>query len=105
MEAVQPDILEQEIIDVEKRNQMPPMYRVMLFNDDFTTKDFVVELLVTVFHKGVAEAVALMYRIHNQGRGVAGVYPREVAETKISIARELARENGFPLQLSMEPET
>ena len=80
------------------------MYRVMLFNDDFTTKAFVVELLVGVFHKGVAEAMALMYSIHSQGRGVAGVYSREVAETKISVSRELAREHGFPLQLSMEPE-
>lgn len=100
----QSDTVEQTRETVEEKTQEPPMYRVMLYNDDFTTKAFVVELLVKIFHKGVAEATTLMYRIHSEGRGVAGIYPREVAETKISVSRELARENGFPLQLSMEPD-
>ena len=100
----QTDIAEQTREAVKERTQEPPMYRVMMYNDDFTTKAFVVELLVSVFHKGVAEATALMYQIHNKGRGVAGIYPREVAETKVSVSRDLARENGFPLQLSLEPD-
>ena len=100
----QNDIVEQTQELVEERTKEPPMYRVLLYNDDFTTKAFVVELLVGVFHKSLAEATALMYQIHSKGRGVAGVYPREVAETKISVSRELARENGFPLQLSIEPD-
>lgn len=104
MSEQQTDIAELTREAVKENTEEPPMYRVLLYNDDFTTKGFVVELLVTVFHKGVAEATALMYRIHNKGRGVAGIYPREVAETKVTVSRELARENGFPLQLAMEPD-
>lgn len=104
MSEQQTDIAEETRQAVKEHTKEPPMYRVLLYNDDFTTKAFVVELLVTVFHKGVAEATALMYRIHNKGRGVAGIYPLEVAETKASVSRELARENGFPLQLSLEPD-
>jgi ATP-dependent Clp protease adaptor protein ClpS len=104
MTEQQPDIIEQTRETVEERTKEPSMYRVTMYNDDFTTKAFVVELLVTLFHKGVAEATALMYQIQNKGRGVAGIYPRDIAETKVSVAREMARGSGFPLQLSMEPD-
>lgn len=86
------------------RVEEPPMYRVMLHNDDFTPKAFVVEILVTLFHKGVAEATELMWRVHHGKRGVAGVYPREIAETKVQTVRILARENGFPLKTTYEPD-
>ena len=105
MSKVRPDIEKLPATEVEERTEEPPQYRVVLYNDDFTTKVFVVEILVTVFHKGAAEATELMYRVHRQGRGVAGVYTREVAETKIAVATELSREAGFPLKLSMEPDS
>jgi ATP-dependent Clp protease adaptor protein ClpS len=90
---------------VKERTAEPPMYRVILYNDDFTPRVFVVEILVTLFHKGVAEATELMWRVHHGNRGVAGVYPREIAETKVATALGLARENGFPLKMSLEPDT
>lgn len=90
--------------DVADRTTEPPMYRVVLYNDDYTPKAFVVELLIGLFHKGAAEATELMWRVHAGKRGVAGVYPREVAETKVTAATALARENGFPLKLALEPD-
>ncbi|MBW1987959.1 MAG: ATP-dependent Clp protease adaptor ClpS [Deltaproteobacteria bacterium] len=80
------------------------MYRVLLHNDDYTTMDFVVEVLRTVFHKPSAEASRIMWNVHLNGVGVAGVYTAEVAETKIHTVHRLAREHGFPLRCSMEPE-
>ena len=89
---------------VGTRVEPPAMYRVLLHNDDFTTKAFVVQVLVAVFHKGLAEATELMWQVHRKGVGVAGVFPREVAETKIATVVALAREAEFPLRVSMEPE-
>ena len=80
----------------------PPSYRVMLLNDDFTTMDFVVSILENVFHKPHREAVRVMLSVHRHGRGLAGVYTREVAETKCGAVRRLARAAGFPLQCAME---
>ncbi len=88
----------------QTRVQQPPMYRVLLHNDDFTTKEFVVQVLVAVFHKGLAEATALMWQVHRQGMGVAGIFTREVAETKVATVTALAREAEFPLRVTMEPE-
>lgn len=98
------DILEIEKTDLDEKTKEPPMYKVVLFNDDYTPKVFVVELLVFLFHKSPAEATDLMWRVHQEGSGVAGVYPREVAETKVESGIALARENGFPLKFSMEPD-
>jgi ATP-dependent Clp protease adaptor protein ClpS len=89
----------------DTRVDEPPMYRVVLYNDDFTPKDFVVEILVALFHKGVAEATELMWRVHHGKRGVAGIYPREIAETKVVTVTALARKNGFPLKITLEPES
>ncbi len=88
----------------DTRVEEPPMYRVLLYNDDFTPKAFVVEILVSLFHKSPAEATELMWRVHQGKRGVAGVYPREIAETKVITARALARENEFPLKITFEPD-
>jgi ATP-dependent Clp protease adaptor protein ClpS len=82
----------------------PPLFKVILLNDDYTTMDFVVEVLETVFHKSPAEAFRIMMHVHTQGKGLCGVYPFEVAETKVETVHDLAREHGFPLRASMEPE-
>ncbi len=82
----------------------PALYKVILLNDDYTTMAFVVEILETVFHKSPAEAYRITMQVHTQGRGIAGMYPFEVAETKVETVRELAREAGFPLQATLEGE-
>jgi len=80
------------------------MYRVLLLNDDYTTMDFVVEVLKYVFHKSEADANRIMFNVHQKGAGVCGLYPLEIAETKIDIVDSLARERGFPLKCTMERE-
>ncbi len=82
----------------------PDLYKVLLLNDDYTTMDFVVEILEEVFHKQPAEAFRIMMQVHTQGKGLCGLYPFEVAETKVSSVVDRARESGFPLRAAMEPE-
>lgn len=92
-----------EVITVEK-NALPPQYKVLVHNDDFTTKIFVIELLVAVFHKPLDAAATLMWQIHHHGHAVAGVYPFEIAETKAKHAMAIAQANEFPLKLTLELE-
>ena len=80
----------------------PPMYRVLLHNDDYTTMEFVVHILMVIFHKTVEEATAIMLNVHRKGVGLCGVYPLEIAETKVETVHSAARENGFPLKCTME---
>ncbi len=80
----------------------PPLYKVLLHNDDYTTMEFVVELLVTVFHKSFEEATRIMLNVHRSGIGVCGTYTYEVAETKVETVHELASQRGFPLKCTME---
>lgn len=80
------------------------MYKVLLHNDDYTTMDFVVEILVAVFQKSPEEATRIMLNVHELGIGICGVYTCEVAETKVETVHTLAQENGFPLKCSMEKE-
>src|SRR3954451_21804689 len=87
-----------------QETKKPELFRVLLLNDDYTTIDFVVEILETVFNKPPAEAYRIMMAVHTQGQGLCGVYPFEVAETKVGTVVELAREQGFPLRATMEPE-
>jgi len=87
-----------------QETKKPELYKVLLLNDDYTTMDFVVEILESVFHKQPAEAFRIMMAVHTQGKGLCGVYPHEVAETKVTTVIELARNNGFPLLAAMEPE-
>jgi ATP-dependent Clp protease adaptor protein ClpS len=82
----------------------PPDYKVLLHNDDYTTKAFVVELHMGVFNKSLEEATHLMWYIHKNNIGVCGIYSLEVADTKIDQGVTLARENGFPLKLTLEKE-
>jgi ATP-dependent Clp protease adaptor protein ClpS len=80
----------------------PPMFRVLLHNDNYTTMEFVVQVLDSVFNKPPAEATQIMLNVHTRGVGVCGVYPAEVAETKVMLVHHAARENKFPLKCSME---
>jgi ATP-dependent Clp protease adaptor protein ClpS len=88
----------------DRKLKKPPLYRVLLHNDDYTTRDFVVEILKAVFHKPEPEAVQIMLHVHHNGLGVAGVYTYEVAEMKVRTVEALARQRQFPLMLSIEPE-
>ena len=88
----------------EQQTKKPELYKVLLLNDDYTTMEFVVEILESVFHKSPAEAYRIMLAVHTQGKGLCGVYSYEVAETKVATVVERARENGFPLRAAMEPE-
>jgi ATP-dependent Clp protease adaptor protein ClpS len=87
-----------------QETKKPELYKVLLLNDDYTTMDFVVDVLETIFHKQPAEAFRIMMMVHTQGKGLCGVYPFEVAETKVEAVVERAREHGFPLRAAMEPE-
>ncbi len=78
------------------------MYKVLLHNDDYTTMDFVVMILETVFGKNTDEATRIMLNVHNQGQGVAGIYTREIGETKVAVVHRMARKNQFPLRCSLE---
>ncbi len=95
-----------EGIEVETRQETkaPAMYKVFLLNDDYTTMDFVVQVLETVFHKPPAEAMQIMLHVHKKGRGLCGVYTRDIAETKVIAVYEHARKEGFPLKCVMEEE-
>jgi ATP-dependent Clp protease adaptor protein ClpS len=88
----------------EQRVDRPRMWRVLLHNDDYTTQDFVVWVLEHVFHKPSGEASTIMLSVHRSGRGVAGVFTHDVAETKIQTTRKLAEEQEFPLLVTMEPD-
>ncbi len=82
----------------------PRKYRVLLINDDYTTMEFVVMILMTVFHHSEQEAVEIMLKVHHEGAGLAGVYSFDVAETKVAKVHSLARQNQFPLRCTLEPE-
>ena len=82
----------------------PKKYNVFLLNDDYSTMDFVIDVLVKVFRKSVDEASTIMLNIHNNGRELCGVYTHEIASTKVSQVKNMAREQGFPLKAVMEEE-
>ena len=81
----------------------PKLYKVLLHNDDYTTMEFVVEILRTIFHLSEAESTAIMLHIHRSGVGVAGVYTFEIAETKVTEVTQAAAEAEYPLLCTMEP--
>jgi ATP-dependent Clp protease adaptor protein ClpS len=86
----------------ERKLKKPRLYKVLLHNDDYTTMEFVVWVLQSVFHHPEEKAVRIMLHVHQNGIGVAGTYPREVAETHVSEVEGLAREHEFPLRCTME---
>lgn len=87
-----------------KKLTRPPLYRVVFHNDDYTTREFVVLVLMRYFHKSHAEASSIMLHIHTQGRGIAGIYPYDIAATKIAQVEQLASKHQMPLRLTMEPD-
>jgi ATP-dependent Clp protease adaptor protein ClpS len=95
---------EAPVAENEEKIDEPLLYRVILHNDDYTTQEFVVWLLMTVFHMALPNATQVMLNVHTRGAGVAGVYPYEIAEMKVARATALARENEFPLLCTMEPD-
>ncbi|HBH87281.1 MAG TPA: ATP-dependent Clp protease adaptor ClpS [Syntrophaceae bacterium] len=82
--------------------QEPKMYRVILHNDHYTTMDFVVEILMVVFHKAAAEATKIMLDVHKKGAGICGVYTYDIASTKVSLVHNMAKRREFPLKCSLE---
>ena len=82
--------------------KIPRMYAVTLYNDDVTTMDFVVQLLIKIFHKSAAEASDIMMEVHKSGKGVAGIYTYDIAVTKKMQADRMVSEKGFPLRLAVE---
>ena len=95
---------EEGVITRERQEtESPRRWKVLLHNDDYTTMDFVVVVLVEHFHRTHTEATHIMLQIHHRGVGVAGVYPRDVAETKVADVTKIAREEGHPLLLTIEP--
>lgn len=100
MPQEQTNIRERQRTDIKE----PQRYIVTIHNDDFTTMEFVVKVLVTVFFKTMAEAESLMLRVHRTGKSVVGVYIYDIAHSKVKKATEMARNEGFPLRLTLEPE-
>ncbi|MBI5094024.1 MAG: ATP-dependent Clp protease adapter ClpS [Candidatus Hydrogenedentes bacterium] len=95
---------ERTAVKTKPKVKPPRKFKVLLHNDDYTTMDFVVHVLVSVFNKPTPDALAIMLDVHKRGIGVCGVYTAEVAETKVNAVHDRAREKGFPLRCSMEPE-
>jgi ATP-dependent Clp protease adaptor protein ClpS len=95
---------EKEDTLTRERTEEPKRFKVLLLNDDYTTMEFVVWVLMNVFRHSQAAATRIMLHIHNSGLGVAGIYSREVAETRIAQVHHVAKEAGHPLQCTMEPE-
>ncbi len=91
-----------EEIRTELVLQEPAMYRVVLHNDDYTSMDFVVSVLIKIFHKNHEEAERIMIKIHEKGSAICGVYTYEIAQTKTDQVKQLAKQNGFPLLATME---
>ena len=94
------DVLERT--DTVKKEKKTPPYRVLLMNDDYTPMEFVVDVLMETFGKGEQEAVHIMLKVHVEGAGLAGVYPFEIAETKVEEVHERARAEGHPLKATLE---
>ena len=90
------------LIERKVRTQRPSLYKVILHNDDFTPMEFVVDVLTRFFGKTHEQATEIMLTVHHKGAGVCGVYPYEIAETKVALVTEAAREHEYPLQCTLE---
>jgi ATP-dependent Clp protease adaptor protein ClpS len=96
IDAEQPEVRERPKIEE------PPLFEVLLLNDDYTTMDFVIEVLMEIFHKNEMQATTIMLSVHKMGVGVAGVYPRDLAETKVAMVHDWARHEGHPLRCQLK---
>ncbi len=104
MTEYNPEFEEEIISETREDVSEPPLYKVLLLNDDYTTMEFVVGILLQVFHKSIEEATRIMLNVHREGAGVCGLFTFEVAETKVDTVHVLAKEAGFPLKCTMEKE-
>ena len=91
-------------LDGELATSEPQKYKVLLLNDDYSSMDFVVDILMTIFHKTYAQSELIMIEVHKTQKGLCGVYSYEIAETKVAQVTKIAREQGFPLKAIMEEE-
>jgi len=92
-------------VEVVDEIELPSMYRVILHNDDYTSMDFVVMILSDIFHKNQNEAEAIMFIIHEKGKGLCGIYTKEIAYTKVNQVKILAKAEGFPLLTTVEKDS
>lgn len=96
----------QDLPEGDLKNELdlrePKMYRVILHNDDYSTMDFVIEVLISIFHKPAADATRIMLDVHNNGKGICGVYTYDIAATRVARVDQLAKKREFPLKCSME---
>ena len=101
-----PDAQESTLTESRSDHKLerPRLWKVLLHNDDYTTQEFVVWILESIFNKQRAEAFTIMLSVHRSGQGLAGVYTHDVAETKLKATRQAAEEHEFPLLVTMEPE-
>lgn len=95
--------LEHELLDVTSLKH-PSKYMVFILNDDYTSMEFVVEILMSIFHKTSQEAEAIMIEVHKEEKGLCGIYSHEIAETKVMQVTKKSKNNGFPLKATMEEE-
>ncbi|MEL5893114.1 ATP-dependent Clp protease adaptor ClpS [Bacteroides sp. GD17] len=100
MEQQQSSFREKERIELRE----PRRFKVTIYNDDFTTMEFVVKILTTVFFKSGAEAETLMLQVHHGGSAIVGIYPYDIAQSRVQKATRMARNEGFPLRLTVAPE-
>lgn len=94
---------QQSDIKQRTRYKMPHMYKVIMLNDDYTTMDFVVNILETVFNKTPKDAETIMMKVHNEGKAIVGIYTYDIAKTKINYTTLKAQNEGFPLRLVYQP--
>ena len=105
MSSDEPDHSDNVLVEaVEPKLKKPPLYKVILLNDDFTPMEFVVAILQDIFRKSEEQAVQVMLQVHQKGIGICGVYTREIAETKVELVMQAANNHQHPLQCTMEPD-
>lgn len=105
-EILTPDIVRKHEAEAdEPQLQRPPMFRVIMLNDDFTPMEFVIDMLVRLFHKSPETANQLMLQVHNHGSAVCGVYPHDIAESKMSRVETMSQNQGHPLRCVIEQDT
>lgn len=104
MSKINPEQEEGLAVKSRPKTKKPSLYKVFLLNDDYTTMEFVVHILEKVFRKSRVEATEIMLQVHKNGKGLAGIYTKDIAETKVANVQELARKNQYPLRCLMEKE-